>query len=92
MKNLLILTTGLCLLASYSANAQISVTLGEPMYVAPPIYYPPPVYAPGYAEYYHRYPSQYYDHRRHQRHGDWSYWAQHHDNGNHGEGNRGNRR
>ena len=107
MKKIIILSSVLCVLAGTSANAQVSVefdnpdvsvTLGEPVYVAPP------VYAPGYVEYYHRYPSQYYDRHGHHRHDDWSYWAnerkgrnehdqrghEHHDNGNHGEGNRGN--
>ena len=93
MKKIIILSSAMCLLFSYSANAQVAVTFGEPLYLAPPVYYPPPVYAPGYVEFYHRYPSQYYD-RWHHRHNDWAYWANErraHDNGNHGEGNRAHR-
>ena len=98
MKKILMLSSALFLLTSHAATAQISVILGEPIYVEPPVYSAPPVYAPGYLEYNHRYPSQYYDNHRHHRQNDWAYWAkqrrekeeehEHHDNGNHGEGNR----
>ena len=91
MRKIIILSSAL-LLISFSANAQISITFGEPES------YPPHVYSPYYVEYAHRYPSGH----RHDR--DWEYWAQErrdqeerdhrkqnsHDNGNHGEGNRGN--
>ena len=90
MRKIILLSSVLCVLGSYAASAQVSVTLGAPAY------YPPYVYSEGYEEYHHRYPSQYYNHRHNRN---WSYWAKErrdrddrgrHDNGNHGEGNRGN--
>jgi len=114
MKKIILLSSALCVLASYSANAEVSVTFDNPDVSvtfggsdAPtePVYVAPPVYAPGYVEYYHRYPSQYYDRRGHHRHDDWAYWANerrdrderdqgghdHHDNENHGNGDRNHR-
>lgn len=63
MKKIIILSGALCLLTSYSANAEISVgiNLGEPVYAEPGYY----AVAPDY-------PSEHYDHHRH-RHND--YWA-----------------
>lgn len=94
MKKIILLSSVLCVLAATSANAQISVTVGQPVYVERPVYYTPPLYTVEYHEYYNRYPH----HARSGRgRGDWSYWAKKHkekdewhDNGNHGEGNRGN--
>lgn len=62
MKNIIILSSALCLLASY-ANAQVSVTFGNVDS------YPPNIYSPYYVEYIHRYPTG-------QRHENWEYWAQ----------------
>ena len=99
MKKIIMLSSALFLLSSYSADAQVSVTFGEaPVYEAPPVYYTPTVYAPSYVEYNHRYPSQYYDMHHQHRHNDMAYWSNHHrqedardhrehddhDNGNHG--------
>jgi len=75
MKKLLIISAAaLCVLASSSAQAEVSVAIGVPLFAPAPVYYPPPVYDPGYVDYYHRYPSQYYDRRYHHRHDDWAYW------------------
>jgi len=60
MKKLLLLTSALCIVGSYAAAAQISVSIGEPV-VAEPAY----VMRPDY-------PSEHYDIHRH-RHND--YWA-----------------
>jgi len=80
MKKIIILSSALCLLGSYSANAEISVNVDFPISESPSY-----VIAPDY-------PSYHYDHHRHP-HND--YWAhrQHderdhnehaHDNGHHG--------
>ena len=92
MKKTVVLSSILYLCACYSANAQISVTFGEPGYVER---YPPTVYSPAYPEYYNRYPQGHANHGHH--HNDWSYWAQqrrdhdgddHHNNGNHDDHDR----
>jgi len=62
MKKVIILSSALCLLASY-ANAQVSVTFGDVES------YPPNIYSPYYAEYINRYPTGH-------RHDNWEYWAQ----------------
>src|SRR5271155_218057 len=100
MKKIIILSSALCLLGSYSANADISVgiNLGEPVYTEP--VYAEPIYEnPGYVMA-PDYPSYHYDHHRHP-HND--YWAHHqhdergrnehaaHDKGNHGEKNHAHR-
>ncbi len=93
MRKIILLSSMLCVLAAASANAQISVSIGQP------IYYTPPIYTTVYWEEYNRYP---HPKSRARARNDWSYWAEqhrqqqehgrneHHDNGNHGEYNRGN--
>ena len=81
MNKIILLSSALCLFASYPANAEVSlnVNLGEPVYYAQP--YRGYVMQPDY-------PSEHYDHHRH---GHNDYWAgrqqqerEHaaHDNGN----------
>jgi len=85
MKKTIILGGILCVLASYSASAQVNVIFGQPRYVQPPVYDHPYVYDEGYTEYYRRYP--YYAGRKNKnRHENWSYWAHERSNGQ----NRGN--
>ncbi len=69
MKKLIMLSGALCVLAAASANAQISVVVGQP------VYYTPPIYTVEYREYYNRYP-HYKGHARGRD--DWSYWAEQH--------------
>lgn len=100
MKKYLILSSALCLLGSYAASAQVSVSVGQPIYVERPVvYYPPAVYTPGYIEYHNRYPTRYYGHGRRDN---LSYWArenerkrwereQERDNDRHDNGRRGHR-
>jgi hypothetical protein len=64
MKKILILSSAMVLMTAYSANAQISVSIGEPA----PVYYAP---EPGYVVA-PDWPSEHYDIHRH-RHND--YWA-----------------
>jgi hypothetical protein len=83
MKRTIILSSALCLLGSYSANADISVgiNLGEPVYAEPVYENPGYVIAPDY-------PSYHYDHHRHP-HND--YWAhRQHDERAHNEHARAN--
>jgi len=61
MKKMIILSGALYMLASQSANAQISVAIGVPVYAEP-----------GYVAMAPDYPSEHYDIHRH-RHND--YWA-----------------
>jgi hypothetical protein len=76
MKKLLVLSAVLSILGGYSANAQFSVSVGQPVYVERPVvYYPPSVYTPGYIEYYSRYPTRY----SHGRRDNVSYWAREHE-------------
>ncbi len=99
MKKIIILSSALCLLGSYSANADISVgiNLGEPVY-AEPVYAEPVYENPGYVMA-PDWPSEHYDRHRHRNNDYWAHRQQQehgrsehaaHDNGNHGEGNRGN--
>ena len=68
MKKIFLISTTVFLLSGYSANAQVSVTFGEPAYVAPAYPYAAPY---GYAIT-SDWPSDHYDVHRH-RHND--YWA-----------------
>lgn len=90
MKKIILLSGALCVIVAASASAQVSVSVGQPVYVERPVYYTPPLYTTTYVEYERRYPR--YNGHGHARR-DWSYWARQnekHDNGNHGKGNRGN--
>jgi hypothetical protein len=71
MKKLLVITTALCAFAgANTAQAEISVVLGQPA----PAYYAEPAYVPqGYVAR-PDWPSEHYDIHRH-RHND--YWARH---------------
>jgi len=87
MKKIIILSSALCVLASYPANAGVAIVFNEPQ----PVYYAEPsrgyVMAPDWpSEHYdiHRY--RHNDYWSHQKRNDNDRWEQNdgHDNGNHG--------